>query len=78
MCLLLSRFQIVNCCNSNFKWVEENEEMTVHYKPLSLSTKGTVKMLYVMLTFGKTQKYYFLNRMKYNEGSFVKSSGKIS
>ena len=52
--------------------------MTVHYKPLSLSTKGTVKMLYAMLTFGKTQKYYFLNRMKYNEGSLVKSSGKIS
>ena len=31
-----------------------------------------------MLTFGKTQKYYFLNKMKYMEGSLVKSSGKIS
>ena len=31
-----------------------------------------------MLTFGKTQKYYFLNRMKYMEDSLVKSSGKIS
>ena len=30
-----------------------------------------------MLTFGKTQKYYFLNRMRYIEGSLVKSSGKI-
>ena len=36
------------------------------------------KILYVMLTFGKTQKFYFLNRMKYIEGSLVKSSGKIS
>ena len=26
----------------------------------------------------KTQKYYFLNRMKYIEGSLMKSSGKIS
>ena len=33
-------------------------------------------MPYVMLTFGKTQKYYFLNRMKYIEGCLVKS-GKI-
>ena len=31
-----------------------------------------------MLTHRKMQKYYFLNRMKYNEGSPVKSSGKIS
>ena len=30
-----------------------------------------------MQTFGKTQKYYFLNRLKYIEGSLVKSSGKI-
>ena len=30
-----------------------------------------------MLTFGKTQKY-FLNRMKYIEGSLVKSSDKLS
>ena len=30
-----------------------------------------------MLTFGKIQKYYFLNRMKYIEGSLLKSSGKI-
>ena len=35
-------------------------------------------MLYVMLPFGKRQKYYFLRRMKYIEGSLVKSSGKIS
>ena len=28
-------------------------------------------MMYVMLTFGKTQKYYFLNRLKYIEGSLV-------
>ena len=35
-------------------------------------------MLYVMLNFGKTQKYYFLNRMKYIEGILVKSSGWIS
>ena len=34
-------------------------------------------MPYVMLTFGKTRKYYFLNRMKYIEGCLVKS-GKIS
>ena len=33
------------------------------------------KMLYVMLNFGKTQKYYFLNRMNYIEGILVKSSG---
>ena len=31
-----------------------------------------------MLTFGKTQKYYFINRIKYIESSLVKSSGKIS
>ena len=31
-----------------------------------------------MLAFRKTQKYYFLNRMEYIEGSIVKSSGKIS
>ena len=30
-----------------------------------------------MLTFGKTQKY-FLNRLKYIEGSLIKYSGKIS
>ena len=31
-----------------------------------------------MLTFDKkTQKYYFLNRMKYIEGSLMKSSSKI-
>ena len=36
------------------------------------------KRLYVMLTYGKTQKYNFLNRMKYIAGSLVKSSGKIS
>ena len=36
------------------------------------------KRWYVMLTYGKTQKYYFLNRMKYIVGSLVKSSGKIS
>ena len=34
--------------------------------------------MYIMLTFKKTQKYYFLNRMKYIEGSIMKSSGKIS
>ena len=37
----------------------------------------TVKMLYVILTFEKTQKYYFLNIMKYIEGSLMSSSGKI-
>ena len=31
-----------------------------------------------MLTFEEAQKYYFLNRMKYIEGSLMKSSGKIS
>ena len=31
-----------------------------------------------MLTYGKTQKYYFLNTMTYIEGSLIKSSGKIS
>ena len=31
-----------------------------------------------MLTFGKIQKYYFSNRLKYTEGSIAKSSGKIS
>ena len=31
-----------------------------------------------MQTFEKTQKYYFLNRMKYIEGSPMKSSGKTS
>ena len=35
-------------------------------------------MLYVILTFRKTQKYYFLHRMEYLEGSIAKSSGKIS
>ena len=30
-----------------------------------------------MLTFEKTQKYYFSNRAKYIEGSLMKSSGKI-
>ena len=35
-------------------------------------------MLYVMLAYEKTQKYYSLNTMKYIEGSLVKSSGKIS
>ena len=35
------------------------------------------KMLYVMLIFEKKQKYYYLNRMKYIEGSLMKSSGKI-
>ena len=30
-----------------------------------------------MLTFEKTQKYYFLNRMKYIESGLMKSSGKI-
>ena len=30
-----------------------------------------------MLTFEKTQKYYFLNRMKYIEGSLMNSTGKI-
>ena len=35
-------------------------------------------MLYVMLTFEKTQKYYSLNSMKHTEGSLVNSSGKIS
>ena len=37
-------------------------------------------MLYVMLTFEKkkTEKYYFLNRTKYIDGNFLKSSGKIS
>ena len=34
--------------------------------------------MYVMLAFGKTQKYCFLNRMKYIKGSLVKFSGKIS
>ena len=34
-------------------------------------------MLYIMLTFEKTQKYYFSNRMKYIEDSLMKSSGKI-
>ena len=34
-------------------------------------------MLYVMLTYEKTQKYS-LNTMKYIEGSLVKFSGKIS
>ena len=33
-------------------------------------------MLYVIQTFGKTQKC-FLNRVKYIEGSLEKSSGKI-
>ena len=31
-----------------------------------------------MLTFEKIQKYYFLNRMKYIEGSLMKYSGKVS
>ena len=31
-----------------------------------------------MLTFEKTQKYYILNRVKYIEGSLMKSSVKIS
>ena len=31
-----------------------------------------------MLTFEKTQKYYFLNRMKYIKGGLMQSSGKIS
>ena len=31
-----------------------------------------------MLTFGKTLKCHFLKRMKYIEGSFLNSSGKIS
>ena len=31
-----------------------------------------------MLAFQKTQKFYFLNRMKYVEGSLMKSSGKVS
>ena len=31
-----------------------------------------------ILTFEKTQEYYFLSRMKYIEASLVKSSGKIS
>ena len=35
-------------------------------------------MLHVMLTFGKTQNDYFLNRMIYIGGSLVKSTGKIS
>ena len=35
-------------------------------------------MLYVMLAFQKTQKFYFLNRMKYVEGSLMKCSGKVS
>ena len=35
-------------------------------------------MLYVMLAFQETQKFYFLNRMKYVEGSLMKSSGKVS
>ena len=30
-----------------------------------------------MLTFEKTQEYYFLNRTKYIEGSLMKSSGNI-
>ena len=45
---------------------------------VSLLLKTQSEMLYVMLTFEKTQKYYFLNRMKYIEGSLMKSSGKIS
>ena len=40
-----------------------------------ISTQSKVN---VMLTFEKTQKYCFLNRMKYIEGSLMKSSGKIS
>ena len=36
------------------------------------------KIFYEMVTFEKTQKYYFLNSMKYIEGSLVKSPGKIS
>ena len=38
----------------------------------------TVNMLYAMLTFGKTKKYYFLQRMKFAEDSLMKSSGNIS
>ena len=38
----------------------------------------TQSKVYVMLTFEKTQKYCFLNRMKYIECSLMKSSGKIS
>ena len=34
-------------------------------------------MLYLMLTLEK-KKNYFLNKMKYIEGSTMKSSGKIS
>ena len=37
----------------------------------------TQSKMYVMLTFGKTQKYYPLNKVKYIEGSLVKSFGKI-
>ena len=34
-------------------------------------------MMYVMLKFEKTQRFYFF-RVKYIEGSLMKSSGKIS
>ena len=34
--------------------------------------------MYVILTFQKTQKLYFLDRIKYIVGSLMKSSGKIS
>ena len=37
----------------------------------------TQSKMYVMLTFEKTQKYYFLHRMKYIEGNLMKSSGQI-
>ena len=40
-------------------------------------TLWTQSKMYVMLTFEKPQKYYFLNRVKYIEGSLMKSSGKI-
>ena len=39
---------------------------------------GTQSKIYVMLTHGKTHKYYFFNRMKCTEGSLTKSSSKIS
>ena len=45
---------------------------------MNFELRAQSKMLYIMLIFKKTQKYYFLNRMKYIEGSIMKSSGKIS
>ena len=55
----------------------------LRYSKMRIYLKKTFKCLWTqskmhrMLTFEKTQKYYFVSRMKYSEGSLMKSFGKI-